>query len=91
MEEVKKCQRCGVVVSTCEGDYYRHIRVKYCDTCRPEIEREQAAWRQATRRAKKKERVRLLNEQNALLREENELLRKRVQELRNGGAESDRS
>lgn len=83
MEEVKRCERCGVVVSTCEGDYYRHIRIKYCDRCRPEVEREQSAWRQAVHRAKKKERAKLLHEQNALLKEENEILRRRLQEMRN--------
>lgn len=83
MEEVKRCERCGVVVSTCEGDYYRNIRVKYCDRCRPDVEREQSAWRQAVHRSKKKERAKLLREQNALLKEENEILRRRLQEMRN--------
>lgn len=83
MEDVKRCKRCGVVISTSEGDFYRHISVKYCDRCRPEVEREQSAWRQAVHRSKKKERARLLREQNALLKEENELLREQLRKLRN--------
>lgn len=85
MEEAKRCERCGTVISTMEDDFYRHIRIKYCDRCRPEVKREQSAWRQATWRAKKKERAKLMREQNALLREENEILRRRLQEMRNGG------
>lgn len=83
MEDVKFCQRCGVVISTSEGDFYRHIRVKYCDKCRPDVEREQATWRQAVCRKKRKERIKLTNQQNMLLKEENELLREQLRKLRN--------
>ena len=56
MEEVKRCQMCGKVISVAEEiDYYRHIRIKYCDYCRKTAVRLQTAARVAKLRERKKQ------------------------------------
>lgn len=83
MEDVKRCQVCGKVISVAEEtDYYRHIRIKYCDYCRDTAVRLQTAARVARLRERKKQKDALRDEQLHLLVQENELLRERVMQLR---------
>lgn len=57
MEEVKCCTRCGDVISVgCNADYYSHIRILYCDRCRPIAYAEKHA--EAQKRYRKKRTVR---------------------------------
>lgn len=88
-EENKQCERCGVVISTPDSDYFSHIRILYCDKCREEVKREQTRKRVAELRKRKKQKDKyrdaellLMQERLKLLEEENELLRKRVQRER---------
>lgn len=46
MVEVKFCERCHIQISDVNDDnvdYFHHIRVMYCDTCRAIVRREQTA------------------------------------------------
>ncbi|MBR0485905.1 MAG: hypothetical protein IJJ69_14210 [Oscillospiraceae bacterium] len=81
-EEVKHCAVCGKVISTPENDYFSHIKIKYCDSCREVIRREQARNRVNELRKRKKEKdkfrdkeLELMKEKVRLLTEENELLK----------------
>lgn len=86
MQEIVKCTRCGIEISNIyTADYYRHIRKKYCDTCRVFVRREQTALRVYNLRQRKKqkdqfrdEQLVLLAEQVELIKKENELLKKRL-------------
>ena len=84
MNNVKMCQRCNrEIISNLHNedtDYYSHIRIKYCDTCRKIVEKEQAAERLKRWRASKKKEEKLKDEKISLLEEENEILRKNVQQ-----------
>lgn len=92
LEYVKHCAMCGKIISDLNDphtDYLRHIRVKYCDSCRNTKERIQTRNRVEAFRERKKqkekmrdEQLKLLGQKNELLRHENELLYKRVQQLR---------
>lgn len=83
MNDVKLCCRCGAVISDINtADYYSHIRIKYCDTCREQVKREQAAMRVKALRQRRRARNKLLDERLLLLEEENRLLRERITELR---------
>lgn len=85
METLKRCKMCGVIISDLDNpatDYYRHIRLKYCDTCRQTQTRLQAAARMQQLRDRKRQKDRYRDEQLLLLQEENRLLRLRVVQLR---------
>lgn len=85
MTDLKRCQRCGKIISDDRNgtaDYFRHISVKWCDECRPLIERAQAAERMKKLRTKRKLYNKKRDERIALLEEENELLRKNILKLR---------
>ncbi|MBQ8298126.1 MAG: hypothetical protein IJX77_10135 [Ruminococcus sp.] len=83
MNDLKHCSRCGVVISNINtADYYRHIRIKYCDVCREQVRREQAAVRVHNLRQRRRQKNKLLDERLELLEEENKLLRERVAALR---------
>lgn len=86
---VKRCQKCGKIISDSENDdWFRFIRVKYCRTCGPEVNRQNAKERaKAVRqqvKANNKLRRELANKlliENKLLREELERSRERIEDL----------
>lgn len=90
---MKHCKMCGQMISDLDSpdtDYYRHLPLKYCDTCRQTAERTQAAARMQRLRERKRQKDKYRDEQLELLKEENELLRKRVQQLREEATRSNR-
>ena len=84
MNNVKMCARCNrVIISNLHNentDYYSHIRIKYCDTCRKIVEKEQAAERLKRWRAAKKKEEKLKDDKITLLEQENEVLKKNVEQ-----------
>ena len=86
MNNVKMCARCNrVIISNLHNentDYYSHIRIKYCDTCRKIVEKEQAAERLKRWRAAKKKEEKLKDDKITLLEQENEILRKNVEQYK---------
>lgn len=83
MQEVKRCARCGTVISRIESaDYYSHIRIKYCKACAPEANRLNAAERSKRIRAQTRANNKLARELNDRLRQENELLKRQLEEAR---------
>lgn len=81
-KNVKLCERCkGAVISNIHNDncdYYRHISVKYCDTCREIVKREQTAERMRKLRARRREENKARDKQLELLKKENELLKENI-------------
>lgn len=97
MKEVKYCAICGKCIGNAYNtDYYRYIRLKYCNECK-EIQRrkQKAAYQKQYRkdgrkvRQLQKERIDLLCTENELLRQANEFQREENRKLReklkNGG------
>lgn len=83
MDDIKHCSRCGAVISDLTtADYFSHIRIKYCDACREQVRREQAAVRVHNLRQRRRQKNKLLDERLELLEEENRLLRERITMLR---------
>lgn len=85
MTEKKYCLFCGVLISDLndpECNFYRHIRLKYCDSCRSMVERFQNCNRGSNLRQRKKQKEKFRDEQLELLRNENELLRENIRQLR---------
>ena len=83
MTEKKYCQCCGILISDInEADYFRHIRVKYCDHCREAMKNYKNALRQYNFRQRKKQISKLRDARIQMLSEENELLRQRLTALR---------
>ena len=85
MNDLKFCKMCGVLISDAtkaDCNYYRHIRIKYCDCCRKVIEGIQNTNRQKDFRQRNKKIAQLRDEKLSLLQEENQLLRQRVIQLR---------
>ena len=81
MPERKYCQCCGTLISDVNSpdcDYYKHIRIKYCDICRETMKKLQGAARQYDFRQRTKQTRKLRDERLQLLEEENELLRERI-------------
>lgn len=82
MQNVKMCVRCNAaIISNIHNentDFYRHIRVKYCDQCRPIVKREQTAARVRKLKARKKAEAKLTKDRLELLEQENEVLRKNI-------------
>lgn len=58
MNNIKICQRCNAALisnlDSANCDYYRHIRVKYCDECAAIVNREKNAERCRRYRERKK-------------------------------------
>ena len=90
MTDVKRCKRCGKIISNVSSaDWYSHIRVQYCESCRKQSDREKTAIRVAELRKRKKQKdkfrdreLEIMREKSKLLEEENELLRQRIIRLR---------
>jgi len=83
MVDVKRCSRCGAVISDINNaDWYSHLRIKYCTECAKDVKREKTRLRVANLRSRKKQKDKYRDEQLELLREENELLRKKILEMR---------
>lgn len=82
MVDMKYCEVCGILISTPEDDYYKHIRIKYCTACAADVNREKDARRHREYRRRTKKTYKLTEEKNRLLSEEVELLKREVQRLR---------
>lgn len=90
MTDVKRCKRCGKIISDVNSsDWYSHIRVQYCESCRKQSDREKTAIRVAKLRERKRQKdkfrdreLELMKERNQLLQEENEILRQKIINLR---------
>lgn len=90
MTDIKRCKRCGKIISDINSsDWYSHIRIQYCDTCRKQSDREKTAIRVAKLRERKRQKdkfrdkeLELMRERNKLLEEENEILRQGIIKLR---------
>lgn len=90
MTDIKRCKRCGKIISDINSsDWYSHIRIQYCDTCRKQSDREKTAIRVAKLRERKRQKdkfrdkeLELMCERNKLLEEENEILRQGIIKLR---------
>ena len=90
MNDVKRCKRCGKIISdVSSADWYSHIRVQYCESCRKQSDREKTAIRVAELRKRKRQKdkfrdreLELMKERNQLLQEENEILRQKIINLR---------
>lgn len=85
MADKKYCLFCGTLISDLndpECNYYRHIRIKYCDNCRGMVEHFQASNRAYNFRQRRKEKEKFRDEQIELLREENAILRANIRQLR---------
>ena len=90
MNDVKRCKRCGKIISdVSSADWYSHIRVQYCESCRKQSDREKTAIRVAKLRERKRQKdkfrdreLELMKERNQLLQEENEILRQKIINLR---------
>ena len=86
MQNSKKyCAMCGALISDLDDprtDLYRHIALRYCDTCRETAARMSLNTRVKRWRERKRKKEQYRDEQLELLRQENELLRARIAELR---------
>lgn len=86
MTDIKRCKRCGKIISdVSSADWYSHIRVQYCESCRKQSDREKTAIRVAKLRERKRQKdkfrdkeLELMRERVAILEEENELIRQRL-------------
>lgn len=81
MQGIKKCVRCGTTIAYEDDcDWFRYIRVKYCDNCRKVAEKERYT------RYNRKRKRRLGEQEKAIeqLERENERLRTRLQEMERG-------
>lgn len=55
MEGIKRCARCYQVISCIDSsDWYSHLSVKYCDSCREIVKKEQSAARVKAFRQRKR-------------------------------------
>lgn len=83
MIENKYCQVCNKLICNIEqSDFYSFIRIKYCDTCRQEVKRQQTLKRVHALRERKKQIEIERNTQLELLKQENELLRQNIIRLK---------
>ena len=86
MNDIKRCKRCGKVISDIDSaDWYSHIRIQYCNACRKQSDREKTAIRVAKLRERKRQKdkfrdqeLELMKQKVAMLEEENELIRQRL-------------
>lgn len=80
MQDIKRCEKCYKIISTIDSaDWYSHMRIKYCDTCREQVKKTQAAERNKRARARRKEEYKALVERVRNFEIENEILRARIQ------------
>jgi hypothetical protein len=70
------------------GDYYKLIRLKYCDDCRPVVQNEQKRFSKKNLHKARKplcaallERAIIVEEENKLLRQKNKILAAEVERL----------
>lgn len=76
------CKVCGKFLGNFNtGDYYKLIRQKYCDDCRPTIVNNQKRFSKSNNHKMRKLLVEELQEQVWNLKEENKLLREMVKDL----------
>lgn len=82
MNNVKMCARCNAVLisnlNNPNADYYRHLSIKYCDSCREIVKRDQAAQRVRRYRQRKKRSEAVQTRNTDLLIAENEQLEKQI-------------
>ena len=70
------CGRCGAVLGNyLTGDYFKLIRIKYCENCKVEVRREYKRFWDSQHRQAIRELNKEMREQIRLLKEENERLR----------------
>lgn len=84
MSNVKACERCGVkVISNINygGDYYRHIAIKYCDSCREIVKRDKNAAAVKRYRQRKRAERTAKQEREEILRAENDMMRRNYAQL----------
>lgn len=75
----RECKVCGKYLGNyMTGDYYKLIRQKYCDDCRPIITNSQKCFSNKNNRKTRKLLVEELQEQVWLLKDENKALREMV-------------
>lgn len=76
---IKRCERCFTPISYEDtADWYRHIRVQYCDECRKIVEKEQAAVRFRRYKERQKEAAKLRDQRLKELEIENSILREKL-------------
>ena len=84
MQNVKYCIKCARKISDINtADYFSHIRIKYCNDCKADANRENARERAARIRKQSRENNKLRRELNDALRVENRLLRDELERIRN--------
>lgn len=74
---IKRCARCYTPISYEEtADWYSHVRIQYCDTCKKIVEKEKAAERFRRYKQRQKEaaeqrdlRIKELELENSILRD----------------------
>ena len=74
---IKRCERCYAPISYEEtADWYSHVRIQYCDTCKKIVEKEKAAERFRRYKQRQKEaaeqrdlRIKELELENSILRD----------------------
>lgn len=74
---IKRCERCFTPISYEEtADWYSHVRIQYCDTCKKIVEKEKAAERFRRYKQRQKEaaeqrdlRIKELELENSILRD----------------------
>ena len=72
MPDIKRCERCYRPISWVDrADWYSHIRIKYCDECRPIVEREKTAARLKRFRERQKEAAKIRDQRLKELELEN--------------------
>lgn len=85
----KFCKRCNRYLGNyMTGDYYKLIRLKYCDDCRPVVQSEQKRFSKKNLHKARKplcaallERAMITEEENKLLRAKNKILEAEVERL----------
>lgn len=76
---IVRCEVCGEILGNYQtDDYYRLIRLKYCDNCRAEVNREMKRKAAKKYRQRRREYHSLIEERNRLLEEENKAMRLRL-------------
>lgn len=75
----KYCKRCGTRMEI--ENYFEALSRKYCLCCAADVRREDAAIAMQEKRARARERRKLIAKENVLLADENAMLRERVRML----------
>ena len=79
LPEIKRCERCYRPISwEDKADWYSHIRIKYCDECRPIVDKEKAAARLKRFRERQKEAAKVRDQRLKDLELENRILRDKL-------------